>query len=385
MMLFGFNISSIFFCIILFNIRIYFFRELLSNLNWIKISAILFGIGAISSVCGTIYRSDSDALQNALVVFPNYLYWVVIIFICFTYLRIRIVNLDLIYKSIFFGVIISTTYYLLLQDYIANPFFFKRFGPNNFSFLLICFTPQTLYYIRKRFSLPWAYLLFFIILYIQLLEGRRAGFGLIFLSGLFTLNISLFDDLTVNKIFKLSLSIILVSLLFNSVFIKDSIYNFSPRVHKLVYEGPDSLFEDRSFQTRLAMVEKGVTLFKEYPLTGIGLNNFTRKEALIQGDFKGASFVLKKDIFIRTSSHNSYVNILAEGGLLLFIPLIILLLGITFSYFKYFFVLTNAAKIMFSSFITMCIHFYFMNAIVNSLAWFNISLAIMALSIRKED
>ena len=281
--------------------------------------------------------------------------------------------------------IISIFYYLFLQNYISNPFFLKMFGPNNFSFLLICFTPQALFYIKKRYSLLLGYLLLFFILYIQLSEGRRAGFGLILISGLFTLNISLIQNLRFIKILKFSIVLFVFTLLFNSNLIKDTLYNYSPRIHDLAYQGTNVLVQDRSFHIRLAMIEKGFVLFKENPLTGIGLNNFVKKETQIEGKFEGANYILNKNIFQRTSSHNSYINVLAEGGLLLFVPLILLLLGITISFLRNFFSLTNSAKVMFFSFITMSIHFYYMNAIVNSLAWFNISLSIMGLSISKKN
>ena len=385
MMFFGVNLSSFVFINFLFNLRNYFFRELIENMTWIKFSVILFGFGAIASVLGTILRSDSYALQNSLIVLPNYIYWVMIILLSFVFIRIRIINLELIYKSIFFAVVVSIIYYLFLQNYFVNSLFFKRFGPNNFSFLLICFAPQALYYTKKRYSLLLGYLLFFLILYIQLSEGRRAGFGLILFSGFFSLNVLLLDKFSINKILQLLIAIFFIVLLYNSKVVEDSIYDFSPRIHQLAYEDTDILFEDRSLLTRFAMVEKGISLFKENPLTGIGLNNFIRKETQIEGNFKGAIFVVNKDIFKGTSSHNSYINVLAEGGLMLFIPLISFLFGIISSFIRNFFSLSNSAKIMFFSFTTMCIHFYFMNAIVNSLAWFNISLANIALTISRED
>ena len=85
-------------------------------------------------------------------------------------------------------------------------------------------------------------------------------------------------------------------------------------------DSSDYLSEDRSYLVRLAMIEKGLTLFRDNLAFGVGLNNFTKIEARIAGNFEGSEYVVNKDIYRKVSSHNSYVNILAEGGLFLAVP-----------------------------------------------------------------
>lgn len=379
LMLFGVNLSFFYFLNLIYKLRKSVFDDLTGALTWRKLIVFSFGIGAITSVLGTLVRGDFGAFRNAIVVIPNYIYWTVIIFLIQVVAQKALISLNQIYRGISIGLIVSIIYYVVFQRFISNDLFFKAFEPNNFSFLLICLSPQFLYYIKKRFNSKGAYASFVLILILQLSEGRRAGFGLILVSGLAALNSSLFQFRYGTRLFRLFFFLIGFYVVYNLSFVEQLIKDSSPRIHQLVYEGSDALDTDRSYLTRLAMIEKGLVIFSNYPLTGLGLNNFTAKEADIRGDFAGSQFVINKDIFERTSSHNSYINILAEGGLLLFVPFILLLIHIFYSFFTRFLRLSEEELVMLFSMIVMSIHLYFMNAIVNSLAWFNISIAVFAI------
>lgn len=378
-MIVGVNLSFFYFFGMLYMLRTSFLREFRRMNSWRKIIAVFFAIGALSSVLSTLIRGDFIAFRNAMVVIPNYLYWTIIIFLIHVVANKGLITLHQIYKGVAIGLIASMIYYVLLQNFFANDLFFKAFEPNNFSFLLISLTPQTLYSLKKRYNVSVAYLVLALVLALQLYEGRRAGFGLILISGLGTLNSSLFQFQNVSRSIRLIFYLVAVFVIYNLSFVENIIKDSSPRIHQLAYEGYDALDTDRSYLTRLAMIDKGLVLFSQHPISGVGLNNFTAKEANISGDFEGSQFVINKDIFKRTSSHNSYINILAEGGLMLFIPFILLLISIFYGFIKRFRRLTEEEMVMLFSMTVMSIHLYFMNAYVNSLAWFNISLAIYAL------
>ena len=378
-MVFGVNLSFFYFFGMLYMLRTTFLRELRLINSWRKIIMVFFAIGALSSVLSTLIRGDFVAFQNAMVVIPNYLYWTVIIFLIHAVAKKGLITLHQIYKGVAIGLIASIIYYVLFQKYFANALFIKAFEPNNFSFLLICLTPQMLYGLKKRHNVSVAYLVFALVLALQLYEGRRAGFGLILISGLAALNTSFFQFQHISKVIRLIFYLVALFFIYNLSLVENIIEESSPRIHQLAYESSDALDEDRSYLTRLAMIEKGLVLFSRYPVSGVGLNNFRAKEANISGDFAGSQFVINKDIFERTSSHNSYINILAEGGLMLFIPFIFLLFSIFFGFIKQFRRLTEEEMVMLFSMTVMSIHLYFMNAIVNSLAWFNMSLAIFTL------
>lgn len=131
------------------------------------------------------------------------------------------------------------------------------------------------------------------------------------------------------------------------------------------------------------MIEKGLALFRENMTFGVGLNNFTAVNASIEGDFEGAEYVIDKDIFGNFSSHNSYINILAEGGLALAIPFGAIFFILLFNGLRRFKAISDPEKVIVISFITMSVHIFFTNGVVNSLVWFEIGLLAYVVSRRR--
>ena len=342
--------------------------------NVLRACVLLFMLGAILSTFNNII-SDEWAFKNSLAVLPNYIYWSFIVLLFTALAPMRGLDFVKIFKFISLAVITSIVYYLVLQDLVSDNLFFKKFGPNNFSFLLICYSPYLIYFLRRRFNIAVAVFGLILILIQQLNEGRRAGFSLILISGILVIVVYWLKFNSFSRLFSFMILMLFGFGLLYTDLVESTIKGRSERVHQLIYEDKTDLMEnDRSLLLRRAMVEKGLVLYNENRLFGIGLNNFNKRHERIEGLFTGAKFVVNKKIYERVSSHNSYINILAEGGLCLFIPFVgillyLLVVGIyKFNRFKDF------EKVIFFSFITMCVHLYFANAIVNSLAWFNISL-----------
>lgn len=80
----------------------------------------------------------------------------------------------------------------------------------------------------------------------------------------------------------------------------------------------EDLENDKSWQGRVVLVRKGLALFEENPVFGTGLGQFTVSDAAVEMPevFQG------RDIsdFRGTSPHNSYISLLAEGGLAWAVP-----------------------------------------------------------------
>ncbi|MCB9094290.1 MAG: O-antigen ligase family protein [Halobacteriovoraceae bacterium] len=70
-------------------------------------------------------------------------------------------------------------------------------------------------------------------------------------------------------------------------------------------------------ESRLALYKTAYRIFLEKPLTGIGFNNFGN----LVKDYK-IKFNIKEDINFKSHAHNNYFEILADTGLLGFIPFI---------------------------------------------------------------
>lgn len=89
------------------------------------------------------------------------------------------------------------------------------------------------------------------------------------------------------------------------------------------YATLERLEEDKTFLTRQVLIRKGLMLFQDSPLIGVGIGRWTKEYVALDlplylgGDLES---------FNRRSSHNSYLSFLAETGLLGAVPFGVLVL-----------------------------------------------------------
>ena len=146
-------------------------------------------------------------------------------------------------------------------------------------------------------------------------------------------------------------------------------------LHQLIYSNSSNLIdEDRSLLVRKLMVEKALIIFESNPITGIGLNSFSSHNVNFRGDFEGSQFVINKSNTNSKSAHNSYVSLLSEGGLLLLIPFLIIIFFNIYKFVKYYNHRNQIENSFYWAFIGMCVHLYFISAILNVYAWFLIGI-----------
>lgn len=133
-----------------------------------------------------------------------------------------------------------------------------------------------------------------------------------------------------------------------------------------------SLDEDKSYVIRQVMVQKGLRLFQESPLIGVGANRFT----LTWTDLDIPDLLATRSLqeFETKNSHNSYIQFLAEFGLVGSIPFGLMLIILVFSGYK-----TTRRSILrnnliplsiFLSFIQMSIHMWVITALTGTITWF---------------
>lgn len=89
-------------------------------------------------------------------------------------------------------------------------------------------------------------------------------------------------------------------------------------------ERSQDLSRDKSWQIRLLMVQKGERLFFDNLLFGVGPGQFRYVKADL--DIPMPLSYQSEDYFNTKSSHNSYIQLLAEGGLALAVPFVSMLL-----------------------------------------------------------
>lgn len=347
--------------------------RLTTTLQWL---ALFFGIGSILSVANMPDNISEDAFSRAIGVLPNFLYWSFLVIFLVTHRDL--INLNVVFRAIYWGLLSTLVYYLFFVKILSFIPIFRYITPNDFAFIMICFTPIAIYHQLQK-SKKSALVLLVIFVIVLLLEGRRAGMVLVFLGGIAVL---FSDKLSFGKVIFAAFLLAFLSVAISTAPIKSFIYSANERIYDLIYNFENIQKEDRSYLTRVAMVNKGLAIFADYPYTGIGLNNFTNYHAEIIADFEGANYVIHKHNINTMSAHNSYVSILAEGGLLLFLPFV-LILAFCIIYFIFGFrTIQDSYKPVFIAVIAMSIHLYFVSAIVNVYAWYLIGLA-SALCYRK--
>ena len=376
-MFFGVNISFfLFFALFIFSA----FKTNLGILrlnNEYKIFALLFGLGALFSVINQI--ENEYLFGSSLRVLLNYIYWPLMILFFSSFKNRFKIDQNLIFKTVSFSVIFVMFYYIFFQDYISNKYFIKFFNPNNLAFLLISFVPYLLFYLKNKYSTFLSLIVLLIILSFMLFYGRRAGFGLILIGGILAIFFQNFNFKSLSFSFKSLLLVLSLYLIFQIPQTKTIILNTSPRIHSIIYDDIDELSSDRSQLVRYAMIEKGILLYSENLFFGVGLNNFSKTTVEVGGDFEGSQYVLDKDIYTDISSHNSFINLIAEGGLFLFVPFILIIIFIIKDFIFLYEKFNNYDIIIFISCLCMLTHCFFINGIVNSIAWLNISLAIASI------
>lgn len=133
-----------------------------------------------------------------------------------------------------------------------------------------------------------------------------------------------------------------------------------------------ALERDKSWQIRLLMIQKGTLLFMENPVFGIGPGQFryTVADLIIPSVMRYESNVY----FNQKSSHNSYVQLLAEGGLALAIPMGFLLLWLLVAGGKAVLLLARAGEVwaipVWVSFVCFSIHYWAIAGITSTAPWF---------------
>ncbi|HCS28269.1 MAG TPA: hypothetical protein DIW43_12495 [Spongiibacteraceae bacterium] len=384
MMLFGVNVSMFAFLPVLLFVVRHWGKLMLRPNTLVKLWLYLFAFGAILSTANSFATGEAGTRTSALAVVPNYLYWCVIVFVFYALGMRCQLSYSKLFGAITAGVFAVVLYVYVVQPYTGGNSFVKFFGKNNLSFLLICLSPYcTLKLKEKSRFLTVAVLA--IILLLQLVDGRRAGFVLVLAGSFLAYNAAWLRLNGLSDIFRGAFLAGLLVLVMQVPVIETLVTKASPRVAALIYSGEESYDGDRSYLTRLAMIEKGLALFRQNPLFGIGLNNFTKVEQRIEGDFEGSRYVVNKDIYENTSSHNSYINILAEGGLFLFVPLVLLLGSLLWSGIRLFRHFSEYERTVLISVTMMCVHMSVTNGIVNSLAWFNIALLMYVTTRKKRE
>ena len=321
---------------------------------------------------------------SSFLILVQYTYWILIAI--FFILYSKYLDIYSFGKWCFYGVLASSICFYFVQYKLNTGFFTIELNQtrNAFVFTLLTGIPISFFYLINRFKGIKLFLFFPGFFFALLLtNGRSAaivGFiEILLLAGIvYKSQIKLILSLVVPLI-----GLIIFSQTFQSEPIEEIVASklelFNPRIAELLRgEGEGDLNEDRSWLHRKLMIEKGFEIFSLHPIIGIGANNFKYFDSSLKSldDYVRLNYE-SKDFYNRRSSHNSYIQILAELGILgLILFTIIFIRPIRYIRSSTFFQRDfSSFYLSLISLISMLIHFYSISSITGTLPWLIFGLA----------
>jgi O-antigen ligase len=134
----------------------------------------------------------------------------------------------------------------------------------------------------------------------------------------------------------------------------------------------EALDSDKSYQIRQLMIQKGTRLFEDSPIFGVGVGRFRRVSVPL--DIPDVLAYRDQGHFDVKSSHNSYVALLGETGLVGIVPFILMQVLIAIRGFSAAIRLVRCGNIWgvaaFSGYIGMSIHLWSLAGLTGTAPWF---------------
>ena len=348
-----------------------------------KVLLLIFLVLAILSMISTPYMPRNPGFFQNTKTLIQYTYWISIyLFLISQYDRIDLFALS---KWVFWGTITSTIcfYFFSLKFYTPIIEFHTGNSRNSFVFNMLCAIPISFYYV----TIKWGKKIFFLAMPFFLVvmfytDGRSAAIIIIIqLVIIASIIFSSFNRMARFLVPVFALLYLLSQSESTQIYLNglaDEIESANPRFASLLRgEQQGDLSFDKSWLTRKLMVDKGIEIFKAYPLRGIGLENFNyydgKMATLSQYERLGAG---DAEYFNTRSAHNSYVQLLAETGILGISLFIIILAVPTIFFFKRFF--ENALNVNYLPLVGLfgaAIHLYAIAALTVAILWMLIGLS----------
>lgn len=254
---------------------------------------------------------------------------------------------------------------------------------NDFSYTLVVCVPFALFYTFSRFNYLINIVMSFVFLYLAYISHSRTGFVLV----LGEVLLFLFYALSNFKRFVLHCFLFFIPIVMLEVVEFQNIKTMAvgligkdnSDLARLI-ENPMAVNNrDKSWLTRKLMVQKGLKIFREHPITGIGLGRFAYYEA----DLYLFSKWLNNSIteYNSKSGHNVYIVILAESGIFAFIAFILIQIQVLGKGAKHLIMKKPKEKFFFLlAFLGMSIYFYVISALTSTITWFVIGAGMATLN-----
>ena len=337
---------------------------------WIFLPILIWLSIAISTTFNGILSLGLKVNLRSFISVIQYMYWS-IVFILTVYMASSGENLKTISELLGWAIgvlaIIRLGEVVLTGNYI-NYGTARLLPANAYGMLFSMFSPFLYIMIFKNKGLKrfLALLGTFLLMTAVLVNGSRGSWISIGLGLSFTLLILFFS-----KPSKFSGLVITLIVLSSGLFLIGSLVPSIENSVKQRFDTLSNLDEDKSALIREVMIQKGIRLFKENWLIGIGSERF--KQETIELDLPARISYISQSEFNTNSSHNSYIQFLAEFGLAGIIPFGLLLLLLLIRGFKASLLAVKVGEItalaIFVSFIQMSTHMWVISSLTNTTTW----------------
>lgn len=149
---------------------------------------------------------------------------------------------------------------------------------------------------------------------------------------------------------------------------------WSPDLSQLLINPHKTITEDKDWLQRRFQVQKGLQIFSNHPLLGIGYNNFIKEEVNINLNVftnidANLLNIVEQGSHYRVS-HNTYISILSETGILGSFFILIFFIGILKVFLKHLDQLKNTFEAyLFISFCGILIYYYSISGFYGTMEW----------------
>lgn len=299
--------------------------------NWI------FWLFLLSAAVSTIFHPPLMEAVSPFATARNTIqiaYWLVLaLYIKSNY---HLINWYLFSKYLFWGLVLLVIAFYLLPINLSAGFINIniRQSRNGFVFNMLTFFPFIFFYVRNSYWRKHTILILFYFASAMLLSNGRSGFILILIQTILILP-AIYKRMA--GMFRLSL-VLVILLIAAWITLEDSplmndiaevVETVNPRAASLISKSgtEGDLTQDKSWLIRKLMVDKSLEIAGKYPLMGIGWFNFTNYATDLRSLNKYDRLQGQSDGFYNTrSAHNSYAQLLGEGGIIGLLLLLLILL-----------------------------------------------------------
>ncbi|GAP18818.1 O-antigen ligase family protein [Levilinea saccharolytica] len=370
---FGFSLSAVLFALI-FLLSIRSKRYSFSKYQGWLLLAVWIAFGVLLSFFLNGFLSGGTDIEGASIA-VHYLYWLFLFVVVLYLLSEGVVSIQKVVEILGMSVFILALLRVFELAFLGKigAWTGTRFFPQNtYGFLFSMFVPTNYYLIlEKRGREKWfAVIRLLVILLAVLVNGSRGSWIALGISLAAFLILAVISMRSVKPLGTFLLVLLVISvgyLSFRNLMPYNVVAAFDSRFGTF-----DTLDTDKSYGIRLLQTQKGLRLFSESPLVGVGPGRF--RWEFVELDLPDYLSYGSQEHFNRLSAHNSYIGFLAEGGLIASIPFAMLVISLAVSGGIGCIRLLRAGEYwalgVYLCFISMSVHMWSISSLTNTANWF---------------